>query len=218
MTKRFLITRPKHDVMTSYLHDFSKDVVVQAKASKSIHVAELEGEKASRKNFESMLSKECPQLVFLNGHGDAKSVTGHRTEVILNAENVNLTEGKIVYALACDSLEELGEKAVKKGAMAYIGYKSSFMIVRDPSRESSPSKDKNAMPFKKACSVLINSLLFNNLSAGESIKKTKEEYMRQIKSYGTSEDDPYGDVPLIRFALAWNLEFLDMSGDAKASF
>ncbi|MDP2749380.1 MAG: C25 family cysteine peptidase [Nanoarchaeota archaeon] len=218
MTKKFLITRPNHDVMTSYLHDFSKETVVRAKASKNVRVAELEGEKAIRKNFESMLSKECPQLVFLNGHGDSNNVTGHRNEVILDAENVNLTEGKIVYALACDSLEELGEKAIKKGATAYIGYNSSFMIVRDPSRESSPSKDKNALPFKKACSVLINSLLFNSLSAGESIEKTKEEYRRQIKSYGTSEDDPYGDVPLIRFALAWNLEFLDMHGDANASF
>ena len=39
-----------------------------------------------------------------------------------------------------------------------------------------------------------------------------------IKSYGTSEDDPYGDTPLIRFALAWDLEFLDMKGNPDAVF
>ena len=91
------------------------------------------------------------------------------------------------------------------------------MIVRDPSREGTPEKDKNALPFKKACFTLINSLVIGN-SASDSINLTKKEYMHLIRSYGTSKDDPYGDVPLIRFALAWDYEFLDMCGDPNASF
>jgi len=114
-------------------------------------------------------------------------------------------------------LEDLGEIAVKKGAKAYIGYKARFMIVRDPSRESTPSKDKNALPFKKACFALISSLVYGN-KAGDAIERAKEEYRHSIRSYGTSEDDPYGDTPLIRFALAWNLEFLDMHGNPNAYF
>lgn len=65
--------------------------------------------------------------------------------------------------------------------------------------------------------MLIDALVFG-IPVQEAIEKTKEEYRHSIRSYGTSEDDPYGDVPLIRFALAWNLEFLDMCGDPTATF
>ena len=217
MTKKFLITRPAHDIITSYLYDFSKDIVKTARNSDDIHVTSLEGEDSCRVLFEKSLVKEAPRLVFLNGHGNRKIVAGYKNEHLLDFDNVHMVKGKIVYALACDSLAELGVEAVKKGAEAYIGYRAKFMLVRDISREGSPSKDKNALPFKNVCSVLILSLL-SGASAGKSIEKTKEEYVRLIKSYGTSEDDPYGDTPLIRFALAWNLEFLGMEGNPEASF
>ena len=106
---------------------------------------------------------------------------------------------------------------VKEGAKAYIGYEARFMIVRDPSRSSSPSKDKNALPFKRACFTLINSLVFG-ITVHKAIELTKKEFIHSIRSYGTSEDDPYGDTPLIRFALAWDNEFLNMVGDPNAVF
>lgn len=217
MAKKFLITRPKHDLITSYLHDFSKEIVETVKATRDIHVTDLEGAKAIRDNLEKSLVKEEPGLVFLNGHGDRKRVAGHEDEIILDEKNIKLGKDKIIYALSCDSLEELGEIAVEKGAKAYIGYKARFMIVRDPSRDCSPAKDKNALPFKRACSALINSLVFGS-TVSQAIERTKNEYIHSIRSYGTSEDDPYGDVPLIRFALSWNLEFLDMCGNPTASF
>lgn len=217
MVKKFLITRPKHDIITSYLHDFSKEIVKTIKESSDIHITNLEGTKATRINLENCLTKEEPKLVFLNGHGDRKSVAGHKDEKILDKKNIRLTKGKIIYSLSCDSLTDLGEISIDKGANAYIGYKASFMLVRDPSREGVPNKDKNALPFKRVCTTLINSLVYGT-SVGLSIERTKEEYRKLIRSYGTSEDDPYGDTPLIRFALAWNLEFLDMHGDPKATF
>lgn len=217
MVKKFLITRPKHDLITSYLYDFSKDIVKTIKETVDIHVTNLEGLNVTRQNVEICLSKENPKLVFLNGHGDRKRVEGHKYEIVLDNKNAKLTKDKIIYALSCDSLEELGQIAVEEGAKAYIGYKARFMLVRDPSREGNPRKDNNALPFRRACSTLINSLVFG-MPIREAIERTKKEYRHSIKSYGTSEDDPYGDVPLIRFALAWNLEFLDMYGDSSAVF
>lgn len=217
MAKRFLITRPTHDLITSYLHDFSKEIVKTVKETKDIHVTDLEGPAAIRLNLEKSLIKEEPGLVFLNGHGDRKRVAGHEDEIILDEKNINLGKDKIIYALSCDSLEDLGEIAIDIGAKAYIGYKARFMMVRDPSRDCSPNKDKNALPFRRACSAMINSLVFG-LPVSEAIEHTKKEYIHSIKSLGTSEDDPYGDIPLIRFALSWNLEFLDMCGNPNASF
>jgi len=80
MAKKFLITRPKHDLITSYLHDFSKDMVKTVKEARDIHVTDLEGSAAIRANFEKSLIKEEPGLVFLNGHGDRKRVSGHEDE------------------------------------------------------------------------------------------------------------------------------------------
>lgn len=217
MVKKFLITRPRWDVMTSYLYDFSDSIKKLVKETKDIHITSIEHSKVNRVNFEGAIIKENPKLVFLNGHGDKKKVAGHENKIILDSKNIKLTKDKIVYALACDSLEELGKIAVNEGAKAYVGYKASFMVVRDPSRESTPSKDKNALPFKKACNTLINSLVIGN-NIEKSIELTKKEYIHSIRSYGTSKDDPYGDVPLIRFALAWNLEFLGFEGNPNASF
>ncbi len=217
MVKQFLITRPNHDEATSYLHSFSKDIVKIVKTTKDIHIIDLEGSKATKDNLNSYLIKNNPGLVFLNGHGNRKTVTGHKNEIILDKSNIINTKDKIVYALSCDSLEDLGAIAIETGTKSYIGYKGRFMIVKDPSRTSSPDKDKNALPFRRACFALINSLVFGN-TVNKAISVTKKEYIHSIRSYGTSEDDPYGDVPLIRFALAWNLNFLDMCGDPEAKF
>jgi len=217
MVKSFLITRPNHDVNTSYLHSFAKDILKIVKTTRDIHVTDLDGDKATRDRVEEHLTRENPRLVFFNGHGDRIKICGHKNEAILDKENIWLTKDKMIYALACDCLEELGEVAIMNGTTAFIGYRARFMIVIDPSRNSSPDKDKNVVPFKKACFTLINALVFGN-TVSKSIELTKKEYEHSIRSYGTSEDDPYGDTPLIRFALAWNLEFLGMEGDPEASF
>ena len=175
MAKRFLITRPTHDLITSYLHDFSKEIVKTVKETKDIHVTDLEGPAAIRLNLEKSLIKEEPRLVFLNGHGDRKRVAGHDDEIILDEKNIKLGKDKIIYALSCDSLEDLGEIAVDIGAKAYIGYKARFMIVKDPSRDCSPNKDKNVLPFRRACSAMINSLVFG-LPVSKAIELTKKEY------------------------------------------
>lgn len=217
MVKQFLITRPQHDKHTAYLYSFSKAIVSMVKENPEIRLNELEGSKANRKNLESSLSTSERTLAFLNGHGNQEVVFGHIDKPILDKDNVNLTNDKIVYALACDSLVKLGKLAVEKGAKAYIGYKDEFMWVGDPSKSAIPDKDKNSKPFRRACHILISSLV-SGIPAEKAIDKTKVEYRKLIRSYGTSEDDPYGDVPAIGFALAWDMLTLDMFGDGKAVF
>ena len=216
MTKCFLLTRPNYDTATSYLHYFAKDAITIAKKLKGIHVSDIEGNNVTRPNLEKSMTHEKPGLVFLNGHGDKMAVWGHKDEVILDSKNISLTKDKIVYSLACDSLAGLGSIAVGQGAKAYIGYQEEFMLVADPTRHASPSKDNNALPFKIVCTKLIESLLTGR-NAREAIEITKREYIRLIKSLGTSED-AYGDVSLVRFALAWDLEYLDMKGNPDACF
>jgi hypothetical protein len=217
MVKQFLITRPHHDKHTEYLFSFSRAIVSIARDTKNLHLNELIGSKVTRRNVNSILSTDNEMLVFLNGHGNVWTVLGHNDKPILDKENVMNTNGKIVYALACDSLLKLGELSVKKGAKSYIGYKDEFMWIGDPSRSASPDKDRNAAPFRQVCHVLIHSLL-TGVQVGKAIEKTKHEYKKLIRNYGNSEDDPHGDSPAIGLALAWDMLALDMLGDPKAAF
>lgn len=216
MVKQFLITRPQYDKETSYIYHFSKPLVILAKEDKNIHVTELKDSDVNRKNLEMAFTKTKPRLVFLNGHGDERSVWGHKGESILDKNNAELTKNKIIYALACSSLAELGQITVEHGAAAYVGYENVFRWVVDPSRTSSPDKDKNAAPFRRVCYVLGKNLLLG-LSVEESIQRTKEEYEKLIKNYGLSEDN-FGDAPLIGLFLTWDLLFFGMRGNPEASF
>ena len=217
MVKQFLITTPQHDSETSYLHSFSKGMIKIVKDEKEIRLNNLAGAEANRKNVEAGLSSEEKTLAFFNGHGDEETVFGHQDKAILDENNVELTNDKIVYALACRSLVRLGKVAVRKGAKAYIGYSEDFMWVVERSKSAVPDKDKNAIPFRKACHVLISSLV-SGISVGNSIEKTKQEYKKLIRTYGSSQDNPHGDAPAIGFALAWDLSYLDMVGDNDATF
>lgn len=214
MVKQVIITRPYHDDETAYLHSFMKFIVNTGKNLSDIHLTDLEGKDATRKNLETS-AREGAKLICLNGHGTAYEVKGHDNEPILDKTNVAITKGAIVHALACDSLVKLGKQSVECGARAYIGYSAQFMVSRDPARSSSPEKDKNALPIRKACNITVTNLLH-----GETVQKaidlTKREYKKLIKTYGNSEDDPYGDAAVIGFALTWNLSFLGFEGESGA--
>lgn len=217
MVKTMLITRPTYEPTVNYLHSFSNGPVSIWRSLKEFHVTDLEGKDATRANFESRLEKEKPKLIFLNGHGSKKNVCGHNGEVILDTKNVSLTKDSIIYAISCDALDTLGPATIKNGAKAFIGYSASFMLIKDPSRTGNPNKDKNARPFKRVCLILINALV-NGFSVKKAVDITKNEYRDLIMSYSDADDDPYGDDPLIRFALTWNYEYLDFEGNPDACF
>ena len=216
MTKTMIISRPNYDLNTSYLFDFSNEFIKIIKDSKEIHVTDLDAKNATREKFQKHLEKEKPKLIFLNGYGNRNSVFGHNDEIILDEKNISLTKNAIIYAISCDSLEHLGQISIEKGTKAYIGYKARFMVISDPTHHSTPHKDNNALPFKKACTILINGLV-SGFTVKEALDETKKEYLHSIKTY-TKKDDPFGDTPMIRFALTWNLLFLGMYGDPNAVF
>ena len=217
MAKLFLLTRPRHDKETSYLYSFSKAIVQIAKEDKAIRVKELADTTANRAEVERALTTNDRTFAFFNGHGDEETIYGHKDKPILDKNNVLLTKNKIVYALACSSVARLGKLCVQSGAQAYIGYRDEFMWVGDPSTSAVPDRDNNAAPFRKVCHLLVHSLVTGE-TAGKAVEKTKTEYKKLIRNYGTSKDDPFGDIAAIGFALSWNLISLDMVGNPNAAF
>lgn len=213
-----LFTRPNHDYETSCLYYFSKNLVKEIKEIGEYTVINLEGFKANKREFEKSMKKAEPRLVVLNGHGNKDAICGHKDEVILEDDNIRLLQSTITYAIACDSSEKLGDIATKRGnADAYVGYDAYFMVVTDPTRSSNPSKDKNIKVFKKPYAAMVLSLV-SGRTVSEAISETKGVLRSLIREYGVyGIRDKYGDAPLIRFALFWDLHFLTGYGDLSSA-
>lgn len=216
MPKKFILfTRPNYDIPTSVLHYFSEVLINNIKEIGEYNIINLESKEVTKTNFENAIVKSNPRMIVLNGHGSKSAIFGNNEE-ILNKDNISLLKSRIVYAVACDSSEELGEIAIDIGkADAYIGYEAYFMVVIDPSRSSTPSKDKNLKIFIKPYATLILSLI-SGLTVEQAITKTKDILKSLIREYGVyGTIDKYGDAPLIRFGLYWDLTFLKGYGNLQ---
>lgn len=179
MNKLLLITRPNYEITTRYLFAWSGIVVDMAKA-KGVVVVELKKNKANRKEFESRLAKLKPRLVIINGHGSDTCVTGHDSEVLIEAgQNEGTLYSKIVYSLSCNSASRLGIESVKAGALCYIGYKTKFTFFH-LNKITHPLYDEIAKLFLDPSNQVAVSLLKGNKTQ-DAIRKSKIMSIKSIQ-------------------------------------
>ena len=95
MNKSILITRPNHDLATTYLYWWSKKVIDKCQ-EKEIKYFDLKGKKASKKNFDSYLKRNNPSFIFINGHGSEEVVTGWDNEILLKVGGQLDVRGRII--------------------------------------------------------------------------------------------------------------------------
>jgi len=110
-------------------------------------VIDLYRNKANRKRVIGILEKRNPKLVVFNGHGGEDFVAGHDNEVILKNDDEEAVSSKIIFARSCKSAKVLGATAIKRGAIAYLGYKEDFWLVYNILQISRPLEDKTAALF-----------------------------------------------------------------------
>jgi len=212
MSKIFLITRPKHDDITYYLFNWSKEIIELAK-KKEIKVLDLKKEKANRKNLTSFVNKMRPSFIFFNGHGGDNCITGHDKEVLVQSDNnEDLLKNKIIYALSCRSAKELGCKSIKKGTVAYIGYDDDFVFVYDETKISKPLVDNIAKLFLEPSNRIASSL-FKGHNTGVAYGKSQELFVKNIQKLLTSESST--DSVYIRYLL-WDMQHQVCLGSQNA--
>ena len=90
-----LITRPNHDITTSYLYYWSLILIEYAKEI-GLSVVDLKGKRANEKEFISVIKKVKPDFIVLNGHGNEETVTGYDNKPLVNLDNVDILREKIV--------------------------------------------------------------------------------------------------------------------------
>lgn len=180
MNRTILITRPDHDLITTYLFNWS-GLVIKAAQRKGIKVLDLRGNKANNKIFTSYIVKHEPALVFFNGHGNADTITGYENDPLIEAhKNEKLLIEKIVYARSCDAAYNVGRLCIDNGTLAFIGYTKKFAVGYSPSKISSPLKDPVARLFIEPSNLIPISLLKGN-TARVAYRKSQEASLRNFR-------------------------------------
>lgn len=179
MKKVFLTTRPNHDLITTYLFHWSRLVLREAK-DRGFRTSDLRGRKANRKNLESHFKKYKPKLVLFNGHGADNLVSGFENEVLVEVgKNEKILAGTIVYSRSCESAKVLGPAAVKKGTIAFLGYKENYFLCYSQSATRRPLCDKVASLFLEPSNLIPICLLKGKPVAG-SFEESQEEMQRNL--------------------------------------
>jgi len=179
MSRAVLITRPDHDLITTYLFHWSTFVLQEA-IIRNIKVLDLRGKKANSKTFVSYIVKHQPILVFFNGHGNEDVITGYDNEPLVEVnKNERLLTAKIVYARSCDAAKNLGRLCIDNGTVAFIGYEKKYALAYTPSKVTNPLKDDVARLFVEPSNLVPISLLKGN-TAKDAYRKSQYSMWRNF--------------------------------------
>ena len=207
-----LATRPDHDTITYCISEwFSK--IIKLCDSKGIKYFDLKHKKANKKQVGKVLEKQNPNLVIFNGHGTPDSVMGFKNEVIIkDKKSISWLKERVVYAIACDSSQKLGEVCVNNGTIAYIGYKLPFMILSNPNKSFKPLNDELVKPIMEASNEVVVTLLKNN-TIQEAYSRSQIKFDQEIKRHQRADAPPESQnlIP----ALLWNKMAQTVHGNAE---
>ncbi len=208
-----LITLPDFDDATSYLLQWSKQVIELA-SDKSVKVTTLREKDANRENLQQRLNSKRYSFVFFNGHGSKEVICGQQNEVLIDRENIHLLDSTIVYSRSCDSAAILGQKALDEGkAKAFIGYVAAFLFFVNNARSATPIKDDYARPCLESSNVVPKSLI-NGSTTGQAVEKTQKHFDKEIEYLKTHYSPENSHI---LFALQWNKAVLKLIGDRSAT-
>lgn len=213
--KQVLVSRPNHDESTNYLYVYAEDIVKDAE-DRGITVLDFKGKRANRSDIQKVLGKQKPKFAFFNGHGDDKTICGHRNEALISKDkDENLLKSKIVYSLACNSAKELGKSCVDNGTKAYVGYNDTFIFARDNNKTCTPLEDELARPCLFSSSTIAYEII-----KGKTVKEACEKSIERIDEF--IKDLSYSGAPLgaenVIMALVWNRTQLQVLGNKIATF
>lgn len=218
MKKILLVTRPNYDDATSYLFYYAKKIIDYAR-EKNTKVLDLIRPRLTKQNFLDLISKQDPQLVFFNAHGDEKKIYGDKLredeEVLIEEDrNHTLLNKRITYARACYAAASLGKACTRKGG-CFIGYKTPFSFWIDERWSAKPLNDNTAKLFLEPSNLIVVSLLKGN-SAQEAFDKSTNMSKKNILRLLRIKGEPGAMASIM---LLWsNIEGQDILGDKDIRF
>lgn len=213
MSKTLLLTRARHNPHNEYLYAYSKEIL-DAAAAEGWDAHKAEDENATHAHVASRLSRNCYNLLVLNGHGEENLIMGYNDEVMLNEEDAALFKGTIAFFRSCDTLSGLGRAAVDNGgARATVGYAGAFGFYGMNGYASRPMQDRLANPVL-AVSNIVATKLVEGSTVQDAIRASRREAKDRVRKLLGHTADQYNR--LVIDMLVQNAIALDCNGDASA--
>ncbi len=203
-----LITRPNHDITTSYLYYWSEPVIAFARA-KNRSVIDLKGKNATPVEFTGRVKKTNPAFVILNGHGNSKTIGGQDNTALVDMKNADILSGRVTFARACSAAKNLGVVAVNGGG-SFIGYDDDFVFQIDEMHVSKPLRDRIAALFLEPSNHVAISLLKGHTS-GQSVQRANDLF-REIIHRALSSDATDDEKDALPY-LIWDMKHQVCVGD-----
>ena len=121
--KTALLIAPYFDRATS-VASIAERALIDYLQAEGMNVLTLEGAEATYDNLVKVLKPGFVELVVYCGHGMNDAWVGQQPapRMLLTADEAELLHGTIVVAIACNSLNYLGNISVAKKAKAYLGF------------------------------------------------------------------------------------------------
>lgn len=216
--KSVLVTRPwyrtgdiNEDSTIVFIFRWPEKIICACK-EESVPCYDLKESRASRKTLEKFLTSKNPKVVALNGHGGPAHVCGQNGQAIADVDNAHVFSGRIVHALSCNSAQIFGEDCVKKGALAFIGYKDRFKWFFDPNMITRPFEDEMSNRNFEAALTAITAVI-----RGESVKNAREKSQRGFEGAIKHYLIHYGlESNVIIMSLVHNMQNQVVLGDGTA--
>jgi len=209
---RILIVRNDYDLITHYMHEWSKPVI-EAARSKGIKVDTVDGPHVVTKEVESRINKVNPSFIFLNGHGDDCTFYGHKDQVLINKKNSCMLKNTLVFSRACNCAKELGRHAVNKDCCSsFIGYEYEFVNVRQTDTEVVPLRDDISKPIWESSNAVPLTLIKGS-TAEESVQASHTKATNEMSKLIFS--DEIGAIEVLK-ALIANDDALTYHGNGGA--
>jgi hypothetical protein len=156
---------------------------------------DLRGTKVSRQAVSGALAGG--HAVFFFGHGTHGALVGAHGPV-LDRQNISLTNGQIVVAIACEACRELGTVAITEGARAFLGFND---------RLAWPTLF--AQEFEYAVTSALEQL-WQGASLGEATDAMRTNFDALENRF---KESTHPSAPLIWTFAFWNRCHLELKGD-----
>lgn len=208
-----IIIRSNHDLQTSYLYYYTHSIIKFAE-SRGYRVIILENEGVSEENLRKRIKTKKPSFIFFNGHGSEEAIFDFKKNAFIDKKSADVFKETITFSRACDCLKILGEEAVNKGCLAFIGYNNKFFVARHHSATCRPENDPVAKPVLE-CSNLIMVELLKGKNVEEVIQSSHNMAADNILKLIYSKE--LGAGASLR-AVIWNDMSLSFKGNSEAKF
>lgn len=187
MVNKLLLTRSRHELLNQYLYHYSEDLIREANTH-GWKVEKAEDENNTEKEVLSRITKNRPNFIIFNGHGNEGAIYGYKDQKIIDTAAASNLAKTIVFARSCCALKTLGKEAVTKDCDAFIGYNGLFILPHIFEYDARPPSENPAVKPVLEVSNMVGKKILKGDSVQDAVKAAKDKACElMLKTLASSE-------------------------------